>query len=219
MTACAASPRQNAIPRSHGYTHSQGMFPANREPLDAQVSLPAGPWGCKRLPPAGAGAHLKKPEAVHLAAPHAGDVAMTTSYALDERVNNHRSGSSDIIFLADDEDYISGDDADAQEIDRSELAQKILNSIITLSKKQRRVWEYVLDGYSQAEIARKTGVSVQAISKTITSTRNYVRFHAEIVIKRESLAGNERLPMRDNSCPPPLHDGVMGQLSLFGGEL
>ncbi len=133
----------------------------------------------------------------------------------------YRSGSADIIFLAEDENYTCEQDAERQEIERNELAQKILDSLFTLSRRQRRVWEYIFDGYSQAEISRKLGISAQAISKIIAETREHVKFHAQIVLRRESLAG-ERLPMRDASssdfCPPPI-PGFVGQLVLFGGDL
>ncbi|OFC61361.1 hypothetical protein BAE30_05170 [Acidithiobacillus caldus] len=138
-----------------------------------------------------------------------------------ERVQ-YRSGAADIIFLAEDENYTCEQDVERQEIERDELAQKILDSLF-LSRKQRRVWEYIFDGYSQAEISRKIGISAQAISKIIAETREHVKFHAQIVMRRESLAGGERLPMRDASssdfCPPPIPDGFVGQLVLFGGDL
>jgi predicted DNA-binding protein YlxM (UPF0122 family) len=138
-----------------------------------------------------------------------------------ERVQ-YRSGAADIIFIAEDENYTCEQDVDAQEIERSELAQKILDSLCSLSRKQRIVWSYVFDGYNQAEIARKTGVNVQAVSKIIANTRNHVEFHAKIIIQRERLSAGEKLPMRDSSsdfCPPPIPDGFVGQLSLFGGDL
>jgi DNA-binding CsgD family transcriptional regulator len=127
----------------------------------------------------------------------------------------YRSGAADSEISPDLIGLSCVENIDTQERERDDLARQILESLkFSLSPAQVEVWQYILDGYSQAEVARKLRVSEQAISQTLGKTRKRVQFHAQIVIQREAWGTGERLPMRDET--KPYLPGKGRQMDLFG---